>query len=83
MDPVILFCDEPGAGLDPVTLANLDHLIVPVIRDPAGAVQGVHPQITGVVKPSELMNQGPVRGEPGDLIRPRVCHPHGAIHIVR
>jgi phospholipid/cholesterol/gamma-HCH transport system ATP-binding protein len=28
MDPLILFCDEPGAGLDPVTLSNLDHLIV-------------------------------------------------------
>jgi phospholipid/cholesterol/gamma-HCH transport system ATP-binding protein len=28
MDPVILFCDEPGAGLDPVTLSNLDDLIV-------------------------------------------------------
>jgi phospholipid/cholesterol/gamma-HCH transport system ATP-binding protein len=28
MDPLILFCDEPGAGLDPVTLSNLDELIV-------------------------------------------------------
>jgi phospholipid/cholesterol/gamma-HCH transport system ATP-binding protein len=28
MDPPLLFCDEPGAGLDPITLSNLDHLIL-------------------------------------------------------
>ncbi|MBS0012234.1 MAG: ATP-binding cassette domain-containing protein [Bacteroidales bacterium] len=28
MDPSILFCDEPGAGLDPVSLAALDELII-------------------------------------------------------
>ena len=27
MDPPLLFCDEPGAGLDPVSLASLDSLI--------------------------------------------------------
>lgn len=27
MDPPLLFCDEPGAGLDPVSLSNLDNLI--------------------------------------------------------
>ncbi len=27
MDPPMLFCDEPGAGLDPVSLASLDELI--------------------------------------------------------
>ncbi len=26
MDPPLVFCDEPGAGLDPVTLASLDEL---------------------------------------------------------
>lgn len=28
MDPPILFCDEPGAGLDPVSLESLDRLIL-------------------------------------------------------
>ena len=28
MDPPLLFCDEPGAGLDPVSMASLDELIV-------------------------------------------------------
>jgi len=28
MDPPLLFCDEPGAGLDPVLLAALDDLIL-------------------------------------------------------
>jgi len=28
MDPPLLFCDEPGAGLDPVSMASLDELII-------------------------------------------------------
>ena len=28
MDPPLLFCDEPGAGLDPISLAILDELIL-------------------------------------------------------
>ncbi len=28
MDPPLLFCDEPGAGLDPVSLRSLDNLIL-------------------------------------------------------
>jgi phospholipid/cholesterol/gamma-HCH transport system ATP-binding protein len=28
MDPPLLFCDEPGAGLDPISLASLDRLIL-------------------------------------------------------
>ncbi len=28
MDPPLLFCDEPGAGLDPISLESLDNLIL-------------------------------------------------------
>lgn len=28
MDPPLLFCDEPGSGLDPVSLAGLDELLI-------------------------------------------------------
>ena len=33
MDPEILFCDEPGAGLDPVTAAEIDALLLALNRE--------------------------------------------------
>jgi phospholipid/cholesterol/gamma-HCH transport system ATP-binding protein len=32
LDPDILFCDEPGAGLDPVTAAHLDQLLLGLVK---------------------------------------------------
>ncbi len=34
-DPEVLFCDEPGAGLDPISMAALDELLVR-LRDNSG-----------------------------------------------
>jgi len=33
MDPEILLCDEPGAGLDPVTAAEIDELLLTINRE--------------------------------------------------
>jgi len=47
LDPPLLFCDEPGAGLDPVTAAELDELFIK-LRDLLG--------ITLVVVTHELLS---------------------------
>lgn len=47
LDPPLLFCDEPGAGLDPVTAAELDELFIR-LRDDLG--------ITIVVVTHELLS---------------------------
>ncbi|MFP4363525.1 MAG: ABC transporter ATP-binding protein [Spirochaetia bacterium] len=33
MDPQVLFCDEPGAGLDPLTSLNLDKLLLKLKKE--------------------------------------------------
>ncbi len=50
MDPPLLFCDEPGAGLDPVTLARLDNLIMELSRQFGITVVLVTHEVTSILR---------------------------------
>lgn len=69
MDPPLLFCDEPGSGLDPVSLAALDELILN-LRDQLGmTVVMVTHEVPSILrtadkivflKDTELVFEGPL-----------------------
>lgn len=63
MDPVLLFCDEPGSGLDPISLDSLDKLILN-LRDKLGMTMVIitH-EISSIVRIADrivFMDQGKV-----------------------
>lgn len=50
MDPPILFCDEPGAGLDPVSLDQLDQLILNLKHQLGMSVVMVTHEVSSILK---------------------------------
>jgi len=66
LDPAILFADEPGAGLDPVTLASLDNLLLSlkeklgmtlvVVTHETGSIRRIADRITYLHKGSILFS---------------------------
>ena len=50
MDPPLLFCDEPGAGLDPISLAALDELIVNLKNQLGISVIMVTHEVTSIMR---------------------------------
>ncbi len=63
MDPPLIFCDEPGAGLDPVSLKSLDNLILN-LRDQLGiSIILVTHEISSILRVADrvvFLNQGRV-----------------------
>ncbi|PWE01263.1 ABC transporter ATP-binding protein [Marinilabilia rubra] len=50
MDPPLLFCDEPGAGLDPVSLAGLDDLILKLRQQLGMTVLMVTHEVSSILR---------------------------------
>ena len=50
MDPVLLFCDEPGSGLDPVSLASLDELILNLRKQIGMSIVIVTHEISSILR---------------------------------
>jgi phospholipid/cholesterol/gamma-HCH transport system ATP-binding protein len=78
LDPAVLFCDEPSAGLDPVTAAQLDELILS-LRDRFGmaVVIVTHelPSIEAIADHATMLSRGQVLVS-GTLAQVRACaHP--------
>ncbi len=50
MDPPLLFCDEPGAGLDPLSLASLDKLILNLQKQLGISVLMVTHEVSSIMR---------------------------------
>jgi phospholipid/cholesterol/gamma-HCH transport system ATP-binding protein len=66
MDPPLLFCDEPGAGLDPVSLQSLDNLILDLKNQLGMSVVMITHEVLSVLRVADkivFLNQGKVAFE--------------------
>ena len=80
MKPVILLCDEPFSGLDPVSVKLIEALLVHVNRQLRGTMIIVSHHIASTMRIADhvvlLLPDGPVEGSPAELRRttdPRVA----------
>lgn len=63
MDPPLLFCDEPGAGLDPVSLARLDQLILNLKEQMGITVVMVTHEVSSILRTADhivFLNEGQI-----------------------
>lgn len=63
MDPPLLFCDEPGAGLDPISLASLDKLILDLKNQLGMSIVMVTHEVSSIMRVANkivFLDQGKV-----------------------
>lgn len=80
MKPVILLCDEPFSGLDPVSVKLIESLLVQINRRLQATMILVSHHIPSTMRIADhvvlLLSEGPVEGSPAELRRstdPRVA----------
>jgi len=80
MKPVILLCDEPFSGLDPLSVKLIEALLVHVNRQLQGTMIIVSHHIASTMRIADhvvlLLPDGPVEGSPAELRRttdPRIA----------
>jgi ABC-type transporter Mla maintaining outer membrane lipid asymmetry ATPase subunit MlaF len=80
LDPVVLLCDEPFSGLDPVSVKRIEELLVRINRQLHVTMIVVSHHVASALRLAEhlllLLPDGAVAGTPGELRRspdPRVA----------
>ena len=73
LDPVILLCDEPVSGLDPVSVKRIEELLVRINRQLHITMIVVSHHVASALRFAEhlliLLPDGAVAGTPGELRR--------------
>ncbi|HVO27273.1 MAG TPA: ATP-binding cassette domain-containing protein [Candidatus Margulisiibacteriota bacterium] len=84
LDPSILFFDEPSAGLDPVTSAGLDELIIQVNRSLGTTIVVVSHELPSIFTVADrvIMLDGEAKGivAQGKPLELRAGHPDPRVH---
>ncbi|MDG5798830.1 ATP-binding cassette domain-containing protein [Marinilabiliaceae bacterium ANBcel2] len=77
MDPPLLFCDEPGAGLDPVSLANLDQLIIDLRNKMNMTIVMITHEVSSIMRIADkiiFLDKGEIifEGSPNDAVKSNI-----------
>jgi phospholipid/cholesterol/gamma-HCH transport system ATP-binding protein len=86
MDPVLLFCDEPGSGLDPISLASLDKLILNLREQLGMSVVIITHQISSILRIADrvvFIDKGKIifKGELKEALESHNKEVHKFFHI--
>ncbi len=86
MDPPLLFCDEPGAGLDPISLASLDKLILNLRKELGMSIVIITHEVSSILRIADrivFIDEGKIifTGKIKDALESKNKEVHDFFHI--